>query len=135
MIEHLRHVVRWGLGLGLIVAGVGHFVVHDEFLGQVPGWMPVPSLVVWVTGVMEIALGLAVLAWRDRRREVGWAIAAFLVAVFPGNVHQALAGTDAFGLDTPAARWTRLVFQPPLILLALWSTGALTRWRRPAPSG
>jgi hypothetical protein len=34
--------------------------------------------------------------------------------------------TDAFGLDTDGKRAFRLVFQPLLVLLSLWSTGA---WR------
>lgn len=58
---------------------------------------------------------------------VRWALAGLFVVVFPGNVHQALAGTDAFGLDTPQARWTRLAFQPLLVVAAFWSTGA---WKR-----
>jgi uncharacterized membrane protein len=81
-------------------------------------------LIVWVTGVMEVALGVALVALPRHRRRVGWALAVFFVVVFPGNVHQAVAGTDAFGLDTPAARWGRLLFQPVLVALALWSTDA-----------
>jgi uncharacterized membrane protein len=47
--------------------------------------------------------------------------------VFPANLYQAIAGTDAFGLDSPAARWIRLLFQPVLVLWALWASGAWPR--------
>jgi uncharacterized membrane protein len=126
--ERVRTAARMLLALALVGAGVGHFTVHDEFLGQVPGWLPAPSLVVWVSGVMEIALGIGLAVARGRwRRRVGWAAAAFFVAIFPGNIHQAVAGTDAFGLDTPEARWGRLAFQPLLVLWAWWSTRTARR--------
>ena len=117
-----RHLARLLLAAFLVVAGVSHFVVHDEFLAQTPTWLPARAAVIWVSGVIEIALGIALVAVRRRRRELGWLVAAFFVLVFPGNVYQAVAGTDGFGLDTPAARWTRLLFQPLLIAWALMST-------------
>jgi uncharacterized membrane protein len=123
----LRDLARWILAGAMLVAGVGHFVAHDEFLGQTPTWLPARSLIVWVTGVIEIAFGAALLTTRRWRRHVGWALAAFLVLVFPGNIHQAVTGTDALGLDTPTARWVRLAFQPLVIVWALWSTGAWPR--------
>jgi uncharacterized membrane protein len=119
----VRHLARWLLGLFLLAAGIAHLVVPEEFLGQVPGWLPARTALVYVSGLVEIALGVALLVVSARRHQLGWVVAAFLVAVFPGNVHQAVAGTDAFGLDTPAARWARLAFQPVLILWALWATG------------
>ncbi|MFO8076727.1 MAG: hypothetical protein R6T85_11490 [Egibacteraceae bacterium] len=122
-----RHVVRAGLGVFMIVAGVGHLVATEAFLAQTPPWLPARELIVYASGVVEVALGLALLAWRRRRREVGWALAAFYVVVFPGNVSQLLTGTDAFGLDSDLARAVRLLLQPVLIALALWSTGAWPR--------
>jgi hypothetical protein len=43
----------------------------------------------------------------------------------PGNINQYVEGIDAFGLDTDQARFTRLFFQPVLVVWALWSTGAI----------
>lgn len=60
---------------------------------------------------------------------MGWITAAFFIAVFPGNIEQFVRGTGAFGLDTDLARGIRLLFQPLLVLWALWSTGAWKAWR------
>jgi uncharacterized membrane protein len=79
--------------------------------------------------VVEIALGLSLLALARHRVLVGWVVAAFFVVIFPGNIAQYVDGTDAFGLDTDAARLTRLFFQPVLVAWALWSTGAWRAWR------
>lgn len=126
-----RTAVRILLALFMLVAGIGHFSAHEEFLKQTPTWLPARSWLVWVTGVLEIGLGAALLAWPRQRRRVGLALALFLLAVLPGNVHQAIAGTDAFGLESDVARWVRLLFQPVLIALVLWSTdGWPPTWRR-----
>jgi uncharacterized membrane protein len=118
-----RTAVRWLLGTFMLSAGVGHFLATETFLAQVPTWLPERTAIVLVSGGVEVGLGLAMLAAPARWRPlVGSSLAIFLVLVFPGNVYQAVAGIDAFGLDTPTARWVRLLFQPVLIVLALWST-------------
>jgi uncharacterized membrane protein len=124
-------VLRTLLGVVLAVAGVGHLTnQREEFRAQVPAWVPLSEdLVVVASGVVEIALGVALVALlarplADRRVAVGLVVAAFFVAIFPGNVGQWLEGVDAFGLDTGTERFVRLLFQPVLVAWALWSTGA-----------
>ncbi|MEZ0446303.1 DoxX family protein [Cellulomonas sp. ICMP 17802] len=124
-----RTVGRLGLGAVLALAGTTHLTVaREEFQAQVPTWFPAdPDAVVLASGVVEIALGAALLAAPGRRRAaVGWLAAGFFVAIFPGNISQLVTRTDAFGLESDTARAVRLVGQPLLVLWALWSTGA---WR------
>jgi len=98
-----------------------------EFQAQVPPWVPLsPDFVVLASGVVEIALGLSLISLQ-RRREVGIATALFFIAIFPGNISQFVNHIDAFGLDSDRARAIRLLFQPLLVLWALWSTTALPR--------
>ncbi|MEF2278996.1 hypothetical protein V3W47_11870 [Deinococcus sp. YIM 134068] len=125
-----RTLARWLLGGALVGAGVGHLTtLRREFQAQVPNWLPLDKdFVVLASGVVEVGLGVALLALPRQRVAVGWVVAAFFVAIFPGNVSQYLTRTDAFGLDTDRARLIRLFFQPLLVLWALWSTGA---WPRP----
>ena len=95
-----------------------------------PSWFPVdPDAVVVASGVVEIALGSALLAtWEQpARRRLGVVVALFFVAVFPGNVAQFTEHRDAFGLDTDTKRAVRLLFQPLLVLWALLAT-------RPGPA-
>lgn len=123
-----RTAVRWLLGAALVGAGVSHLTfARDEFQAQVPSWFPVDDdPVVLVSGLVEIGLGTALLAWARGRVTVGLVVAAFFVAVFPGNIAQYVEHNDAFGLDTDTKRLVRLFFQPVLVALALWGTGA---WR------
>lgn len=125
-------VFRILLGLFLLYAGIGHLTFsRTEFQAQVPPWVPLnPDLVVVLSGIVEILLGLSLILLVKQRIKVGWAVAAFFVLVFPGNIAQLVEHRDAFGLNSDLARWLRLPFQLLLIFVALWSTGAWQQWRR-----
>ena len=126
----LRTAARLLLAAFLGFAGLSHlFWARETFQAQVPEWLPLGAdFVVIASGVVEVALAIALLVPTVRRPLVGWIVAAFFVAVFPGNVSQYLEGADAFGLDSEVARLTRLFFQPLLIAWALWCTGAWAWW-------
>ncbi len=123
---------RLVLGLFMILAGVGHLsYMRKEFQAQVPDWIPMEKdNVVVLSGFVEIGLGLAMLLARKYRPQTGILLAVFYVLVFPGNIAQYANGIDAFGLDTDGKRLARLFFQPVLIALALWSTGAFVYLRK-----
>ena len=127
----LRTIGRIVLGLFLVFAGISHLTfARQEFTAQVPEWVPASKdVVVLASGVVEISLGAALVLLRQRRVSVGWLVAAFFVAVFPGNISQFATHSDAFGLDSDRARGIRLLFQPLLVAWALWSTGAWKAWR------
>lgn len=122
-------VARVVLGGFMVTAGVLHLTTQrQEFQAQVPDWFPVDEdLTVLGSGVVEIGLGAAFVALPQHRRTIGALLAAFFVAIFPGNIAQYVEGTDAFGLDTDRARFVRLFFQPVLVLVALWGGGWLGR--------
>ena len=127
----LQKIFRVLLGISLAFAGTGHLTfARVDFAAQVPTWLPVNTdLVVVLSGIVEIALGLALIFLKKYRVEVGWIAAIFFVLVFPGNISQYMNHVDAFGLDTDAKRLTRLFFQPVLVAWALWATGAWAAWR------
>ena len=114
------------LGLALGYAGIGHLTTsRQEFQAQVTTLLKdYADFVVVASGVVEIALGLALVGLWKYRVQVGWVVAAFFVAIFPGNISQYVNGVDAFGLDSDTSRLVRLFFQPLLVMWALLSTGA-----------
>lgn len=126
-----QRIARWLLGAFLVFAGTSHLTfARQDFLAQVPPWLPLDAdFVVVASGFVEIALGLSLLLLGRWRVPIGWIVAAFFIAVFPGNIAQFIEGRDAFGLDSDLARGIRLLFQPLLVLWALWSTGAWRAWR------
>jgi uncharacterized membrane protein len=127
-----QKITRILLGIFLIFAGTGHLTfMRTAFLAQVPNWVPMNAdMVVLLSGVVEILLGASLLFLSNQRTKVGWIVALFLVAVFPGNIAQLANHNYAFGLNSDLLLWLRLPFQPILIALVLWSTGAWGEWRK-----
>ncbi|MGR0319415.1 DoxX family protein [Agromyces sp. ZXT2-3] len=127
----VRSIARWLLAGMLVFAGLSHlFWARKGFRIAVPDWVATEpadkDAVVVASGAVEIALGAAAVALPRERRRVGLAIAAFFVAVFPGNVHHWRTGRSVPLMRTDRARFLRLFLQPALVAWALWST---------APSG
>jgi uncharacterized membrane protein len=85
---------RLALAAFFIGAGVNHFVMPRSYRAIVP-----PRLrggartIVQVSGVAEIAGGLAVLPARTRRT-AGVGLVALLAAIFPANVYMARTPED-----------------------------------------
>jgi uncharacterized membrane protein len=119
------------LGFALAYAGSGHLTSNrQEFQAQVPTVLKdYADFVVLASGVVEIALGVGLIALWRYRAQLGWIVAAFFVAIFWGNISQYVNGVDAFGLNSDSARLIRLFFQPLLVMWALGSTGAWRAWR------
>ncbi len=124
----IRTIARGALAALLVVAGVAHLTtLRRGFRIVVPDWATRllrtdKDTIVVVSGVVEIMLGAALVLLPRERTRIGLAVAAFFVAVFPGNVHQWRRGTSAPGLDTDARRLGRLFLQPVLVAWAIWAT-------------
>lgn len=126
----IRPALRWLLVLFYAYAGYRHLVDPDPFLRIVPGFVPAPELVVQWTGVAEL-LGAAALAqpFSRRLRQAGAiGLAVYALCVWPANVNHLLIdlasedGGWGLGYHIP-----RMIVQPLLIWLALW-TGGVVNW-------
>ena len=123
-----RAIARFALAGLLLVAGASHLTWGRRgYRIVVPDWATRllrtdKDMIVVASGAVELMLGGALVALPGDRARVGWAVAAFFVAVFPGNVHQWRTGRDAPLMRTDRARFIRLLLQPVLVVWALWST-------------
>lgn len=115
-----RRLARWALALSFVVAGVNHFVNPDFYVDIMPPYLPWHLELVWLSGALEVAGGVAVLVERWRSA-AGWGLVLLLLAVFPANLHMAM-NPDAYP-DIPAwALYARLPFQGLFIAWAWWAT-------------
>ncbi len=132
----IKRLLQLTLGAFLTSAGISHLDSNrQEFLAQVPTYLPIdPDFVVVASGLIEIALGIALITTTffltQYRKVIGLLVGLFFILIFPGNINQYLNQIDAFGLDTDQKRLIRLFFQPPLVLWAIWCTGATTYLRK-----
>ncbi len=92
------------MALFYIFAGYNHFARPEFYLRMMPPYIPYHDAMVFLSGVAELGLGVAL-----------------LIAIFPANVHMAVANVP-FG-DAPSwAAWARLPFQALFIGWA-WAAG------------
>ena len=115
------------LGTFMVGAAIAHWTfARKGFKAQVPSWVPLGrDSTVLASGVVEMGLGAGMLLLKGENRvRMGFGLATFFVAIFPGNWAQYKHDRAELGLDTNRKRLIRLFFQPVLIGAALWSTGA-----------
>ncbi|MCA9611596.1 MAG: hypothetical protein R3B99_04950 [Polyangiales bacterium] len=113
--------VSWFLlALLYALAGLNHFLDPGFYLRMMPPYLPWHEGLVALSGVAEIALGLAVLLPR-LRPWAGLGLVALLLAVFPANLHMALHPED-FASFPSWGLYLRLPVQVLLIAWAWWAT-------------
>jgi uncharacterized membrane protein len=104
----------------MLLMGTLHFVVPKAFVRLIPGWLGDQRFWVYASGVAELTSGALLLSPRTKRVG-GFAAAATIVGVFPGNIKMAF---DAGPPKTAAGwlAWLRLPWQAPLVWWALTQT-------------
>lgn len=100
------------------VSGAIHLVRPEVYRPLVPSFVPAHREVILGCGLAELvcAAGLLVPA---TRRQAGWASAALLVAVYPGNLTMAASALKTRSTRFKAVALGRLPLQWPMVRTAL----------------
>lgn len=101
----------------MAAAGITHFVAPKAYEALIPSFLGPPRAWVYGSGALELACAAGLAVPRTRSR-AGWATAALLVAVFPGNVTMAARAGARPGWFRAAA-YARLPMQIPLVWWAV----------------
>jgi uncharacterized membrane protein len=109
-----------GLALAFLLAASAHFFAPHALAEMLPPFVPARQLLIYLTGVLELALAVGI-ALPATRRLAGLAAIATLVAFFPANIYAAFAhvevGGHAWG---PVYLLIRAPLQALLIAWAWW---------------
>ena len=106
--------------------GVLHFTSPEPFVRIVPAALPAPLVLVYLSGIAEIAGGIGILI-PALRRAAGLGLIALYVAVFPANINMAWNQLSLGNDSLPTwALWMRLPFQFVFIAWAYWVAVART---------
>lgn len=121
-IQNNKETLRGILAICMVVAGILHFAAPEPFIKIVPGFLPFPAALVYISGAIEIVLGIGL--WIPAVRSLcAWGLVALLIAVYPANLNMAFNHIQIAGI--PDAWWVhaiRLPFQFVLIAWAYWYT-------------
>jgi uncharacterized membrane protein len=108
---------RWGIAAVFAFTGLGHFLKTEGMMALLPEWVPLRYEVILFTGVLEIALGFAILVGRTRR-PVAWLLLAMLVAFLPVNIWAAIHRVEFGGHELgPIYLFVRVPLQ---LLFVFW---------------
>lgn len=121
---------RLGLALLFFFTGAGHFIAPAELAQMLPLWTPQRLTLIYLSGVVELAAGAAVL-YGPLRRGAGWFIIILLAGLLPLNIFAALervpVGGHAWG---PVYLLIRVPLQA---FIAWWSWIFAARAREASP--
>jgi len=85
----IYEVFKYLLGLLLIIGGIAHFTMTGFYVNTLPDYLPFHEMIVYISGVVEILLGvLLVIPKTTKKAAVG--IIILFIAIFPANVNMYL---------------------------------------------
>jgi uncharacterized membrane protein len=116
----MKAILKYLLVVFYFGAGVMHFVRPEFYLKLMPPYLPWHLPLVYISGVIEMALAVGIMIPKFTRLSA-WGIIALLIAVFPANIHLALH-PEIFPNYSPWVSLVRLPLQGVLILWAYWYT-------------
>jgi len=103
-----------------VLIGIRHFTNPQYFLDIVPPQLPFKLFLVYLTGLIEIVGGAAILLPKTRKSGA-YLLIFLLFSVFPANIYLYVSETpqQLLGISKTDAL-LRLPFQAPLIFIAYW---------------
>ncbi|HKA16128.1 MAG TPA: DoxX family protein [Myxococcota bacterium] len=121
--SRVKAISVWVMGAFYLFAGINHFRVPEFYLRIMPRYLPWHPELVFLSGVAEVVIGVGLLIARTRVL-AAWGAIALLVAVYPANIHQAVADVPIGDPPHSAGvfRWIRLPLQFVLMAWAYWHT-------------
>jgi uncharacterized membrane protein len=109
----------YALAVLFVGAGLAHFLWPEMFVRVMPPYFPRPLLLVYLSGVAEIAGGLGVLV-PAARPYAGWGLLLLLCAVFPVHVYM-VRQPDASPQIPLWALYARVPLQFVLMAWVYWA--------------
>jgi uncharacterized membrane protein len=112
---------RWALAGMFLFTARAHFgSVRGDLERMIPPALPMPGLLVTVTGLLEI-LGAVGILLAATRQGAGLGLVVLMVLMFPANVSAARREITIGGM-APTRLGVRLPIQLVLILITWWAT-------------
>ena len=118
--ERYKLLTIYVMSFMYVFIGIRHFTNPQYFLDIVPPQLPFKLFLVYLTGLIEIVGGVAILLPKTRKAGA-YLLVFLLVSVFPANIYLYVSETpqSLLGISKMDAL-IRKPFQTPLILLAYW---------------
>mgnify|MGYP006306230575 CR=1 FL=1 len=104
------------MGILYIVAGMAHWFFPRVYRGIMPPWIPAKNALIWISGVAEVSLGLALFI-PGLQRIALFGIIAMLATFLPVHVYMVRHASRFPGIP----KWLLWVRLPLQLLLMYWA--------------
>jgi uncharacterized membrane protein len=113
----MKMILLYVMALAYIAAGIYHFVNPKLYQRIMPPYLPYHLQLIYISGAIEIALGVLLIP-EATRSTAAWLVIALLIAVFPANIQMAVS----FWQRNSPSLWIALIRLPiqPLLIWLAW---------------
>ncbi|MEO6720099.1 MAG: hypothetical protein ABIN67_07020 [Ferruginibacter sp.] len=105
---------RLAMCVMLCFTGIGHFVMLKGMMMMIPPFIPYKKELIWVTGILEIASGIALL-FPACRYIAALVLTIFFIIIIPSNIYAAIkkVNIEKASFDGPGESylWFRIPLQ------------------------
>lgn len=110
---------RMAMAAMLLLTAIGHFKFTDGMVMMMPPFIPAKKLMVWLTGVIEIAAAIGLLT--PLYQITGKLLILFFVLIIPVNIYGAIKKVNLEKADYTGDGLKYLWFRVPLqVLFIVW---------------
>ncbi|MRX40304.1 hypothetical protein GJU43_13535 [Flavobacterium sp. LC2016-23] len=106
---------RIAMCIMMVFTAVGHFIYAKGMIMMLPDFFPLKRELVFITGILEILMGIGLLI-PNTKMYCGWILIVFLLLVLPANINGALKNIDFQNGSTNGPGISYLWFRIPLQL-------------------
>ena len=113
----LKKFALYPIATFFILAGIRHFVSPEYYILMMPTYLPVPHVLIYISGFFAILGGIGLLIPRLRAFSA-WGLIALLLAVLPANFFMWTHNVELPNSFTPG--WFLLLRIPLQFFLIAW---------------
>jgi uncharacterized membrane protein len=112
---------RIGMCIMLFFTAIGHFAFTKGMAMMVPSIIPLKTEIIYLTGFLEILLGIGLLIPR-LKIYTGWVLIVFFILLLPANINASIKHIDYQKGTLDGSGISYLWFRVPLqILFIIWT--------------
>ncbi|NHF60267.1 hypothetical protein FK220_013010 [Flavobacteriaceae bacterium TP-CH-4] len=117
----MRRILKYGLVFFYIIAGINHFINPEFYEGLIPDYLPYPDFLNYLSGFLELGLGVLVL-FPDTQKWACYGIILLLILLMPSHVYFIEIGSCVENslCIAPWVSWVRLIVIHPLLMFWAW---------------
>ncbi|WP_353145238.1 hypothetical protein [Chryseobacterium sp.] len=106
---------RIAMAVMLVSTGIAHFVYTKGMALMLPGWVPYREEMVYISGVLEVLMAVALLI-PNIQKITGWLVILFFIVILPVNINAAVKHVNMDTGDYTGSGTGYLLYRIPLQL-------------------